>query len=222
MVGLFLIPLLLLPLSLPAQEREEQWAFPDDELEQRLAEVGEAELILLQSPPSQPAHHHHNHIRIRPSSLQDGWVGLEQCHHQLDPVGALEIGYHPDRIRNLRILSSRNIGSSRVVDARVELSDIGRDASLCLAAESRALNRLADGRYRLRNGPYMRRFLDGYYPMHVSLEIGYPAQLLELDGFSPQPGSAGGVELHPGLARWEAWFKGELFTEFDFRSLSPP
>lgn len=222
MFGVFLLLILLLPAMLPAGAAEEAWDFPDDDLEQRLSEVSEGELTLLQSPPQQPVHHHHNRIRIDASSLGDGWVNLEQCHHHLDPVGELEIVYHPERIRNLRILSLENIGSGRVSNARVALSDVGQGASLCLAAESRALSLLDNGRYRLRTGPYMRRFLDGYYPMHVSIEIGYPPRLLELTAFSPQPGASGGMQRQPGLVRWESWFKGALYTEFDFSSVTLP
>jgi hypothetical protein len=221
MLGVFLTLILLLPALQATGETEEAWDFPDDDLEQRLAEVSEGDLTLLSSPPARPVHHHRNRIRIRESSLQDGWIGLEQCHEHLDPVGALEIVYHPGRIRNLRILSSSHIETSRVSDAKVELTGIGHGASLCLSAESRALILLDDGRYRLRNGPYMRRFLDGYYPMHVTLEIEYPPGLLEPAGFRPQPGAAGRMEQSPGLLHWESWFKGTLFTEFDFHAVTP-
>ena len=209
----------LLSLLSPAFADEEPWPdFPEANLEERLAEISDGELVFLSEPPDEPAHHHENRIRILPSSLADGWVLMEQCHHHLDQVSLLEIVYHPERIRDIRILSNHNIDHSRVKDHSVELRGIQADAKLCLSARSRALHELAPGRYQLRNGPYMRRFLDGYYPLHLSIEIDYPAQLLSLQSASPQTGGAPAYQAEPGRIRWDAWFRGRLFTEFNFSS----
>ena len=189
---------------------------PDDDLEARLAEVSEGELSLLARAPDRPAHHHRNKISITAQSLRDGWVGLEQCHSQLDAVAETQIVYLPQRIRNIRILSAENIDAHRVEGPTVQLQGIGHDARLCLRAESQALHRLDADHYRLKNGPYMRRFLDGYYPMRVSLEISYPENRLSLQGFRPPPGGAGRFEQRTGHLLWDSWFKGRLFTEFDF------
>jgi hypothetical protein len=131
-------------------------------------------------------------------------------------VAETQIVYHSERIRKLQLSSSANIAKAWVEGPAVQLKDIGPRASLCLQAESRALSTTGQGRYRLKNGPYMRRFLDGYYPMRVSLEIHYPAELLKLADLRPQPGKAGRLELHDGTIRWDGWFTGRLFTEFDF------
>jgi hypothetical protein len=42
-------------------------------------------------------------------------------------------------------------------------------ARLCLSAQTRALRNTGNGYFNLVNGPYMRKFLDGYYPMRVTL-----------------------------------------------------
>jgi hypothetical protein len=62
----------------------------------------------------------------------------------------------------------------------------------------------------------MRKFLDGYYPMRVTLEIEYPPQLLKLIDISPseEPGfkhleSAGSIRL-------DAVFEGVLLTLIQF------
>jgi hypothetical protein len=68
----------------------------------------------------------------------------------------------------------------------------------------------------------MRRFLDGYYPMRVTLEIHYPAEALELRALRPMPAKAGGLQRQPGTIRWDGWFKGRLYTEFDFVTTEHP
>ncbi len=219
---LWLCWLLLWPV-LPSSAEEDSWPdFPEADLEQRLAEISDGELVFLVEPPGEPTHQHENRIRILPTSLDDGWVALEQCHRYLDQVPLLEIVYHPQRIRHIRIRSSHNIEQSRVVGPRVELRGVGANASLCLSAESRALHETSPGHYQLRNGPYMRRFLDGYYPLHLSIEIDYPAQLLSLQSASPQSPDAPAYRLEPGSIRWDAWFRGRLHTQFNFSSNRRP
>ena len=211
-----MIPLLLvlsLPFSMTA--RVDAAEFPEDDLETRIEQVNEGELRFLE-PPQGTVHRHINRIRISPSSLADGWVELEQCHEGLDAVPELQILYHPQRIRGIRILDSEGIGAVRVEGPSVQLQGVGKSAKLCLRADSRALRRLPEGGWMLRNGPYMRRFLDGYYTMGVSLEIRYPAELMRLEGREPrnQPGFR--LRERPGVIEVDAWFEGRLFTRFTF------
>jgi hypothetical protein len=202
---------------------DEPWPdFPEAGLEKRISEVSGGELEFLATPPAEPVHHHENRIRILPESLESGWVLLEQCHRHLDRVPLLEIVYHPDQIRNIRIRSTRNIDHSRVFDAGIELRGIHADALICLSAESRALHLQASGRFLLRNGPYMRRFFDGYYPLHLSMEIDYPAQLLSLQSVSPQTPDTPAYTREAGKLRWEAWFRGRLYTEIRFSRKEDP
>jgi hypothetical protein len=74
---------------------------------------------------------------------------------------------------------------------------------------------IEEGVYELQNGPFMRRFLDGYYPMRVSLEIEYPSRLTLAD-YTPatQPGFS--VSTTPGQVVAEAVFEGQLRTRFRF------
>jgi hypothetical protein len=62
----------------------------------------------------------------------------------------------------------------------------------------------------------MRSFLDGYYPMHVSLEIVLPPGNWRLFGSRParQPGFE--VQYAAGTVTADAWFSGRLYTEFHF------
>jgi hypothetical protein len=190
--------------------------FDAPDLEDRVRAVNEGQLQFLSTPPSESVHHHSNRIRILESSLDDGWVELEQCHEHLDPVPATAIVYHPERIKDVRILDSVGIGRVRVNGATVELEDIEQTARLCLSATSRALLAEPEGLFVLRNGPYMRQFLDGYYPMRVSLEIRYPSGLLRLVDAAPPPQP--GFELRHSTGRIDAtaWFEGRLVTRFAF------
>lgn len=213
-------PALLLALTLTATGSDELPAFPDDDLEARIAAVNDGELRFLPEPTAKPVHRHRNEIRIRPDSLEQGWVELRQCHQRLDPVPAAEILFHAGQVRGIQVLSSRDIGTIRPEAASVQLEDIRPGAELCLALESRALEALPDGGYRLRNGPYMRRFLDGYYPLEVSIHIRYPAQTLALRDFAPPPQPGCRLRAVPGEIDLEARFEGRLHTRFDFCRLN--
>jgi hypothetical protein len=204
---------LLSAIATPAAAGPPQ--FWEDDPEARALAVNEGPLHLLDRLSERPVHHHRNLITIERDSLSTGWVRLEQCHEQLDPVGTIEIVYHPERIRKLRLLDHSGIGEVRVIDHRVELHDVGPNSRLCLSAESRAMHGLDDGRYELRNGPYMRRFLDGYYPMRVSMTIHHPPELRLLDHDpAAQPGFA--VTHQPGQVAVSARFEGKLYTRFRF------
>lgn len=193
---------------------DEPW--PEDEFE-RTRRVSGGELRFLASPPDTQVHHHHNRITITAQSLRDGWVSVEQCHDGLDAVPRSEVVFSPERSRKLRIVNSEHIGRAWVDGASVQLTDVAAGARLCLALQSRALQAEGDGRYRLRNGPYMRQFLDGYYPLHVTMEVAHPADLSLVSAMpAPQPGLT--LDSGAGWLRLEAWFDGRLTTELVFHA----
>jgi len=191
------------------------WVEEEEALRAQIAAVNEGDLSFLERAPSETLHHHRNRVLISERSLVDGWVLLEQCHDNLDRVAEAQIVFHPERSRAIRIVSSRNIGSAVAQQSSVQLRDIGTGSQVCLMVETRALHQLASGIYELQNGPFMRRFLDGYYPMRVSLKIEYPQRLLLAD-VSPvaQPGFS--VDKAPGTVAAEALFEGRLRTRFVF------
>ena len=200
----------------PAAEPEPDWSEWD--LEARIDAVSDGQLRFLSDETEDAVHVHENRIRIRAEDLAGGWVVLDQCHEHLDPVPATEITFNPERIRNLQITSIARIGHAQVDGHRVQLQDIEAGARLCLAAESRALQKLGQGHYRLRTGPYMRRFLDGYYRMRVVIDVRFPSGRIELIGIQPPPQPGLEISSEPGRLRLDISFEGRLFSCLDFRS----
>jgi hypothetical protein len=208
------LALVLLSGAAAAVDIDADW--PDDDLEERIASVSDGELRFLTPRATVAAHRHVNRIRIDPGSLVDGWVSLEQCHTRMDAVPAAEVKFHPERIRGLRVTGAERIGRAWVEGPSVQLQNVGHGARLCVAAESRALLALGEGRYRLRNGPFMRRFLDGYFPMRVELDVYYPSATLSFAGSEPRAQPGFEVHAESGRLRADATFEGRLFTCLDF------
>lgn len=195
-------------------QEEEDW--PEMDLAERVAAVSDGELRFIPPERAADAHRHVNQIRIDARSLSDGWIQLTQCHQNIDAVGAAQILFGAERIRNLEVVSAERIGRAWVDGHTVQLTDISAGATLCISGESRALFPLGEGRYRLRNGPYMRRFLDGYYPMRVDLEVSYPRDRLVLVEHQPAAQEGFAVHADAGHVAVEAAFEGRLFTCLDF------
>ena len=181
------------------------------------AHVNEGPLHFLDGAPDKPLYHFHNQVSITDSSLADGWVGIKQCHENLDAVPSLQILYGAGKVRNLKILSSQAIGRSWTEDNSVQMQDLQPGASLCLSAESRVLQADEFGTgYILSSGPYMRRFLDGYYPMRASLTVRLDTDNIRFAGAQP--------DAQPGFNTWqrgreigyEAYFEGMLRLEMRF------
>ena len=205
MPRLFLILCLLL-LNASVTASEDFWL----DLDEAIDAVNDGELRFLANPPEKPVHHHFNNITVTEESLESGWVWLRQCHFNLDPVHELEILYRPEGIRHLRIVSNEKVGSAIVKGATVQLSDIQRRGQICIQAESRALQRHGNG-YLLQNGPYMRRFLDGYYPMQITVELTVP-ETVRVWKVSPDKAAGLNVEVAGSTARISGWFEGILYT----------
>ncbi|MGI9320900.1 MAG: hypothetical protein ACR2O5_05755 [Thiogranum sp.] len=179
-------------------------------------QTGKGELVFLPSPPETGTLHSINTIAITRASLDDGWVEIGQCYKGLDAVPAAEVVYQYRKLRHLRIQSKTNIGQAVTRGQTVQLTDVQRDASLCIQAEAQIFYPQADGSFLLRNGPFHRRFLDGYFPLHVSLDVEFPSKLLRYLGTSheSQPGFKVGVkDEHVHL---DTWFAGTLHVEVYF------
>lgn len=188
-----------------------------DEFDMRSADsVNEGALRFLEAPPATAVHHHQNRVRVTAESLRSGWVDLQQCHTHMDAVPRSQITFREGYVRGLGIDTFSGIGRAWVEGASVQLKDVAPGARLCLSAQTRALRNTGNGYYSLSHGPYMRKFLDGYYPMRVTLDIEYPAAQLRLLDVSPerQPGLA--HDEAPGRVKLDTHFEGELRLVFQF------
>ena len=204
-------------LATSSETFDESAAWPDDDW--TTENVNEGTLELLAVPPLEAVHHHHNEITVSRASLREGWVLLRQCHRNIDRVSRAQILFRATGIRGLRITEAINIGNSQVENASVQLEDVGADSLLCLEAESRALRIEGNGVYRIENGPFMRRFLDGYYPMRVTQKIDLSDSGLRFESIIPVPQPGFEVRVTDNGIEFDTWFEGRLKTEIDFIGL---
>ena len=161
-------------------------------------------------------HHHQSLLTLSPDSLVSGWVKLEQCHRHIDAVPSSQIIYNVDSIRGLRITRVENIERAWVQDHSVQMENIAHDAVLCIEAESRALLEDGPNAYLLKNGPFMRNFLDGYYPMRVTLTVKLGASKLRFDSITPAAQTGFDVHANAEEVGYDALFEGRLTSLIRF------
>lgn len=195
-------------------EQLEKWFNNDDEALTEQVSEGVLQFI---PPPKKAVLHSINTLTIDENSLDHGWVGLAQCYRHLDPVPVAEVVYRYRQMRGLRITNTHNIGSAQLQGQSVQLRDVLKNAELCIKAEVRIFYQNPDRTYSLVNGPFHRRFLDGYYPLHVTLNIYYPGKRLILE--QTRPGMQTGFEVRQAANNLtvDSHFEGVLNTEIIFR-----
>lgn len=203
--------LLLAALLLPGAHAEDEFDFGS------AGSVNEGSLHFLDTTPPRAPHHHQNHLRIDADSLASGWVHLAQCHDHLDAVPRSQIVFGDGSIRHLQVDGFAGIESVWIEGSTVQLAGVGRGARLCLSGQTRALHVHGNGVFELRSGPYLRSFLDGYYPMRITLQIEYPSALLSVVDLTPPPQPGLEVTSGPSELRLEALFEGELTVRVGFR-----
>lgn len=180
--------------------------------------INAGQLHFLAHPPGGPIDHQVKHITILPDSLRTGWVQVEQCHYDLDAVPAMQVVFGKGVVRHLRVTRADHIRHAWVQGSTVQLADVKPHAVLCLRSENRVLRHFADAhRYLLLSGPFMRRFLDGYFPMRVDVDVEYPAHQLTLARIDP-PGLTVSDVKH-GHVKLEALFEGRLMIGVQFASV---
>ena len=206
-------------LDAPTPEQLEDW-FEDDQREHQFdRKRDDGVLVFLQTPPDKRTPHSINILTIEPDSLQSGWVKIDQCHEQLDPVEKVEVVYRYNEMRDLRITRSSGIGRARVEGQSIQLENVEKNASVCVQTEARILYKQDDGGLLLRNGPFQRRFLDSYFPMHVTLTVSYPDEYVSLQDINPADTTGLKMKLKQGLIYIDTWFEGKLMIELEFRPL---
>lgn len=195
---------------------QENW-FQRDEMSSTEA-ISEGELRFLIKAPTKPVLHSLNVLTVYPTSLDDGWVDLSQCYENLDPVAEAEVVYRYQSMRDLKIVNSKNIGAVLVKGQSIQLTEVKKNAELCVSARVRIFYSNLDGSYSLMNGPFHRKFLDGYFPYHLSLEVVYPVTRLVLKQTIPaeQPGFS--VTQESGKVMLDGIFEGILNVEIVFQA----
>lgn len=196
---------------------EEMQRWLEDEGDSHIDEVNEGQLRFLHSEPARPALHSINKMTISGNSIEQGWVELRQCYRHLAAVPRAEVVYKYKQMRNMKLLSYRNIRQARIVGQSVQLRNVGRDAELCIEAEIRNFYQNSDGSFSLVNGPFHRRFLDGFYPYRVSLEIRFPGEHLRFKRSRPTSQTGFVVKRGKNLLVIESLFEGILNTEVIFQ-----
>ena len=161
------------PSDLSDEEALLRWFEQDSDAP--VPQAGHGELHFLADYPDTGLLHSRNTLTIDAASLDSGWVGLRQCYDGLDAVPDAQIVYRYKDMRKLRIESHSGIGSATVQGNSIQMRDTAAGATLCVRAQTRILQADDAHGFVLRNGPFHRRFLDGYFPFHVTLEIHYPA-----------------------------------------------
>lgn len=181
--------------------------------------INEGELHFLPEAPARPPHLQSSHLAITDDSLKTGWIRMKQCHHHLGPTPALQVVFHRGRVRNLQILETQHVGRVWIEGSTVQLTEVGKDAMLCILSENRSLRRNdVTGEYEWHGGPYMRRFFDGYFPMFVRITIDYPVNALRVRSIAPAPLKLRAVDS-PGQLRMDALFEGRLDVYVQFTPL---
>ena len=209
----------LLSAEEPTEEELERW-FESDETGPPHTNYGAGEqLEFLTAPAAKPVPRSRTRLSLSEQSLKDGWVAVSQCHDGLDPVPDAEVVYRFRRMRALKVTSHHGIAGVRVAGQSVQLKDAARGASLCVELEAWLLQPTADDQYHLRYGPFMRKFLDSYFPLQVQFTVTYPAERLRLLTVSPPPGEGFSHEAGVGHDRFEAWFRGKLTFELLFQAI---
>ena len=221
MTRLLMIAIIWPAAATPAQSSDEGSLSPQAEAwlhesDNAVPQARAGELLFLTAPPAGHTLHSRNTLTLDAESLSDGWVQLEQCYDGLDAVPDAEIVYRYRDLRDLRIASQRNIGRATVDGKSVQLSDVRHDATLCVRLRARILYAGPRGHYLLRNGPFNRRFLDGYFPLHVTLDVSFPPAMLNYAGIDPQAQPGFAVTTGPGAVAIDSWFAGTLNIEITF------
>lgn len=197
-------------------EELERWFNNDSMDPPNYTYVNEGELVFLKTKPQKTIHHHYNFMIIEENSLNDGWVRMRQCHTNMDVFSQVQIVFKSDRVKDIKVSSTKNIEKAWVEGSSIQLVNVRKDASICLEGFTKALIINDDGSYTLHNGPFMRRFLDGYYPMHVSLGVKYQGTGLKMDDISPEIQDGFTLKRNNEQLDVDAWFEGQLRTKIRF------
>ena len=195
----------------------DDWFNENDDLS--IDDVNEGELTFITPITDKSILHSGSVLMITEKSMETGWVDLQQCYRNLDRVDKMDVVYRYKSIKQLKIISSGNIGKAKVDGQNIKLEDVSSSAYICVQAEVQILEKTSQDTFVLSNGPYYRQFLDGYYPYHVTVSISYPADKLKYTHITPAPQPMFEVVEQPGKLLVDTWFEGVLLIDIKFSAL---
>jgi hypothetical protein len=156
----------------------------------------EGQIKYLKERPDPGAYSYESRVKITAASLESGSVQIATCHYQLDPIRKVVIVFNVNRIQAIAVKSVDKMASAEVKNNQVVLTDVERGASICIDLQSKALDQVGAGQYRLNAGPLMRRYFDGFLPMSAKLRVDWPANMLVVE--KTMPSEKEGIEVVQG------------------------
>jgi hypothetical protein len=145
----------------------------------------EGQIKYMKERPDPGAYSYESRIKITPASLESGSVEIATCHYQLDPIRKVVIVFNANRIQAIAVKSVDKMATAEVKNNQVVLTDVERGASICIDLQSKALDQVGVGQYRLNAGPLMRHYFDGFLPMAAKLRVDWPANMLVVEKTMP-------------------------------------
>jgi hypothetical protein len=177
----------------------------------------EGQIKYLKERPDPGAYSYESRVKITAASLESGSVQIATCHYQLDPIRKVVIVFNPSRIQAIAVKSIDKMASAEVKNNQVVLTDVERGASICIDLQSKALDQVGAGQYRLNAGPLMRRYLDGYLPMAAKIRVDWPSNMLTVEKTAPSEKE--GIQVVQGNdgVQLDMIFAGKMTAQIDLK-----
>lgn len=179
--------------------------------------AAEGQIKYLKERPDPGAYSYESRVKITAASLESGSVQIATCHYQLDPIRKVVIVFNPNRIQAIAVKSIDRMASAEVKNNQVVLTDVERGASICIDLQSKALDQVGAGQYRLNAGPLMRRYLDGYLPMAAKIRVDWPSNMLTVEKTAPSEKE--GIQVVRGNdgVQLDMVFAGKMTAQIDLK-----
>ena len=177
----------------------------------------EGQIKYLKERPDPGAYSYESRVKITPASLESGSVQIATCHYQLDPIRKVVIVFNPNRIQAIAVKSIDRMASAEVKNNQVVLTDVERGASICIDLQSKALDQVGTGQYRLNAGPLMRRYLDGYLPMAAKIRVDWPTNMLTVEKTAPSEKEGIRVVQGNDGVQLDMIFAGKMTAQIDLK-----
>ncbi len=177
----------------------------------------EGQIKYLKERPDPGAYSYESRVKITAASLESGSVQIATCHYQLDPIRKVVIVFNPNRIQAIAVKSIDKMASAEVKNNQVVLTDVERGASICIDLQSKALDQVGVGQYRLNAGPLKRRYLDGYLPMAAKIRVDWPTNMLTVEKTAPSEKE--GIQVVQGNdgVQLNMIFAGKMTAQIDLK-----